>query len=77
MSNPHTDGVVIAISPNCSADLGISAVTAQKIVAVCHMSIYGVASNVNVDDDKCGKIDESKNKGRNEYKLGSSRKVPS
>ena len=76
MSDPHADGVVITISPNCSADLGVSAVTAQIIVAICHMSVDGIATDANVDNDKSGKIDDGNSNGRNEYKLGSSRKVP-
>ena len=72
MGNPHADGVIIAVSPNRSADLGVSAVTAQKIVAICHMPVYGIPSDANVDYDKSCKIDCGKNQGRNEYKLGSS-----
>jgi hypothetical protein len=77
MGNPHADGVVITIGPNSSVDLSVSAMTAQKIVTICHVSVYGIASDVNVDDDKSGKIDDGQNENGNKYVSGAFRKAPS
>jgi hypothetical protein len=66
-----TDGVAVTVSPDQSADLCVSAVTAQDIVAVFCVTVESITTNIKVNYEENDEIDEGQNKNGNEYKLRS------
>jgi hypothetical protein len=63
--------VPIAVSPYGSADFGVSAVAAQKIMPFSRIAVESVAAKIKVNKDKAEKIDERQNDDRYDNKLGS------